>query len=85
MKVGRLFRVAVDLRDRPGELGKLVSMVAATGANVRAIDHDRTRRDIAIGGARVMLELETRGPAHIEAIREQLKRHGYAFEVPALG
>jgi threonine dehydratase len=85
VKVGRLFRVAVDLRDRPGELGKLVSMVAATGANVRAIDHDRTRRDIAIGGARVMLELETRGPAHIEAIREQLKRHGYAFEVPALG
>ena len=63
VKVGRLFRVAVDLRDRPGELGKLVSMVAATGANVRAIDHDRTRRDIAIGGARVMLELETRGPS----------------------
>jgi threonine dehydratase len=85
VKVGRLFRVAVDLRDRPGELGKLVSMVAATGANVRAIDHDRTRRDVAIGGARVMLELETRGPTHIEAIREQLKRHGYVFEVPALG
>jgi threonine dehydratase len=85
VKVGRLFRVAVDLRDRPGELGKLVSMIGATGANVRAIDHDRTRRDVAIGGARVMLELETRGPAHIDAIREQLKRHGYEFEVPALG
>jgi hypothetical protein len=40
---------------------------------------------VAIGGARVMLELETRGPAHIEAIREQLKTHGYNFEVPALG
>jgi threonine dehydratase len=85
VKVGRLFRVAVDLRDRPGELGKLVSAIAATGANVRAIDHDRTRRDVAIGGARVMLELETRGPAHIEAIRDLLKRHDYAFEVPALG
>ena len=84
-KLGRLFRVAVDLHDRPGELGRLVSMVAATGANVRAIDHDRTRRDVAIGSARVMLELETRGPAHIEAIRDQLKRHGYNFEVPALG
>lgn len=85
VKVGRLFRVAVDLRDRPGELGKLVSTIGATGANVRAIDHDRTRRDVAIGGARVMLELETRGPAHIEAIREQLTQHGYVFEVPALG
>ena len=60
-------------------------MIGATGANVRAIDHDRTRRDIAIGGARVMLELETPGPTHIEAIRDQLKRRGYAFEVPALG
>jgi threonine dehydratase len=85
VKVGRLFRVSVDLRDRPGELGKLVSSIAATGANVRAIDHDRTRRDVAIGGARVMLELETRGPAHIETIREQLKSLGYVFEVPALG
>ena len=85
VKVGRLFRVAVDLRDRPGELGKLLSVVGATGANVRAIDHDRTRRDVAIGGARVMLELETRGPAHIEGIREMLKRHGYEFTVPALG
>jgi threonine dehydratase len=85
VKVGRLFRVAVDLRDRPGELGKLVSMIGATGANVRAIDHDRTRRDVAIGGARVMLELETRGPAHIDAIREQLKLHGYDFTVPAVG
>ena len=73
VKVGRLFRVAVDLHDRPGELGKLISAIAATGANVRAIDHDRTRRDVAIGGARVMLELETRGPAHIDTIREQLK------------
>ncbi len=85
VKVGRLFRVAVDLRDRPGELGKLLSVVGATGANVRAINHDRTRRDVAIGGARVMLELETRGPAHIEGIREMLKRHGYEFTVPALG
>lgn len=85
VKVGRLFRVAVDLRDRPGELGNLLLVVGATGANVRAIDHDRSRRDVAIGGARVMLELETRGPAHIDSIREELKRHGYDFSVPTLG
>ncbi len=85
VKVGRLFRIAVDLRDRPGELGKLLSVVGETGANVRAIDHDRTRRDVAIGGARVMLELETRGPEHIEAIRERLARAGYRFVVETLG
>ncbi len=85
VKVGRLFRIAVDLRDRPGELGKLLMCVGETGANVRAIDHDRTRRDVAIGGARVMLELETRGPEHIEAIREHLARAGYQFVVETLG
>jgi threonine dehydratase len=85
VKVGRLFRIAVDLRDRPGELGKLLTCVGETGANVRAIDHDRTRRDVAIGGARVMLELETRGPAHIDTIREHLARAGYRFVVETLG
>jgi threonine dehydratase len=76
-KMGRLYRVAIDLPDRPGELGKLLSCVGATGANVRAISHDRARRDVAIGGARVMLELETRGPEHIAEVRESLARGGY--------
>jgi threonine dehydratase len=77
VKMGRLVRLAIDLHDRPGELGKLLARVGETGANVRAIDHDRTRRDIAIGGTRVMLELETRGPEHIAQIRDRLARSGY--------
>lgn len=81
VKVGRLFRFSVDMHDRPGELGKLLAAVGETGANVRAIDHDRTRRDVAIGGARVVLELETRGPEHIEAVREYLALNGYAIKM----
>jgi threonine dehydratase len=77
VKVGRLVRLSIDLHDRPGQLGKLLALVGETGANVRAIDHDRTRRDIAIGGTRVMLELETRGPEHIAQIRDRLARSGY--------
>jgi len=84
VKVGRLFRVGVDLRDRPGELGKLLSVLGETGANVRAIDHDRTRRDVAIGGARVMLELETRGPEHIDSIRAHLLSRGYVISEEGL-
>jgi threonine dehydratase len=85
VKVGRLFRVGVDLRDRPGELGKLLEVLGETGANVRAIDHDRTRRDVAIGGARVMLELETRGIEHIEAVRARLLSSGYVIREEGLG
>ncbi len=79
IKMGRLFRFAVDLRDRPGELGKLLKMIADTGANVRAIDHDRNRLDVAISAVEVVLELDTRGPEHIAALRAHLEEHGYSI------
>ncbi|HEY2523458.1 MAG TPA: threonine ammonia-lyase [Candidatus Binataceae bacterium] len=76
-KEGRLMRLTVEMRDRPGELQRLLAVITEQGANVRAIQHDRTRRDVRIGGARVTLELETRGHAHIERIREALAASGH--------
>jgi threonine dehydratase len=84
-KTGRLMRISVDLRDRPGELARLLARVGETGANVHSIDHDRTRRDVPIGGARVMLELETRGPDHLTEIRASLTRAGYAVRDESSG
>jgi|SRR5271157_4185659 len=81
VKAGRLLRLAMDLRDRSGELGKLLAAIGETGANVRSIDHDRTRSDVRIGSAHVVIELETRGPEHIEAIRRQLAQRGYAAAI----
>jgi threonine dehydratase len=72
-------RITVDLRDRPAELQKLLALIGETGANVRTISHDRTRRDIPIGNARVMLELETRNPDHIEEIRRRMADRGYSI------
>jgi threonine dehydratase len=76
-KMGRLFRFAIDMHDRPAELARLLTEIAVTGANVHTIEHDRTRRDIPIGSARVMLELETRGPDHIALVRAHLMARGY--------
>jgi threonine dehydratase len=76
-KMGRLFRFAIDMHDRPAELARLLSEIAAAGANVHTIEHDRTRRDVPIGCARVMLELETRGNDHIALIRSHLAARGY--------
>src|SRR5262249_24547509 len=76
-KMGRLYRLAINLHDRPGELSKLLEVVGETGANVHTIEHDRTRLDVPIGGASVMLELETRGPDHVAEIHAHLRRHGY--------
>lgn len=79
-KMGRLFRFQVDLHDRPGELSKLLATVGETGANVRTISHDRARRDVPIGGARVQMELETRGAEHVEAICAALSSRGYQIK-----
>ena len=76
-KMGRLFRFAIDMHDRPAELARLLTEIASAGANVHTIEHDRTRRDVPIGCARVMLELETRGPEHIALIRTHLASKGY--------
>ena len=76
-KMGRLFRFAIDMHDRPAELARLLTEIGSTGANVHTIEHDRTRRDVPIGCARVMLELETRGPEHITLIRTHLASRGY--------
>jgi threonine dehydratase len=77
VKVGRLLRLSVNLHDRPGELSKLLALIGEAGANVHAVSHDRTRRDLAIGSVRVVLELETRGPEHIDALRARLEQCGY--------
>ncbi len=80
VKAGRLYRVCVTLADRPAELSRLLALIGKLGANVRAIDHDRTQRGVAIGAALVELELETRGIDHIGSIRAELTRHGYKIE-----
>ncbi len=74
---GRLTRLSIDLHDRPGELQKLLALVSECAVNVRAIEHDRARRDISIGGVRVILELETRGADHIRELRQRLIDEGY--------
>ena len=80
VKAGRLFRFRVNLADRPAELSRLLDLIGGLGANVSAIDHDRTQRDVALGAALVELELETRGCHHIELIRAKLKQHGYRID-----
>lgn len=78
-KAGRLLRFSINLHDRPGELQKLLALIGAAGANVRTIEHDRTRLSMPIGSACVMLELETRSREHIGEIRERLTQEGYAI------
>lgn len=81
----RLFRVSVRLPDRPGELLRLVSCVAACRANIHQISHERAQPGLALTQVAVTLTLETRGLDHVDAIKLALRKDGFEFLAGAGG
>lgn len=81
VKDGRLVRLGVLLRDRPGTLARVTSLIAEEGANILHIEHDRAfSRRAAIGETEVELTLETSGRAQIDALLARLLAAGYRVE-----
>jgi threonine dehydratase len=78
VKDGRLVRLAVMLRDRPGQLARLTALVAEMRANVLHILHDRAFSRARLGETEVELTLETSGREQIEAVKRHLSEAGYA-------
>ena len=81
VRMGRYLKITVDLKDRPGELERVSSIVARAGANVYAVHHDRTSRDVAVNAAELELELETNDAEHAASIVEELEADGYEVEI----
>jgi threonine dehydratase len=77
VKDGRLVRLGVVLRDRPGELARLCELIADERANILQIEHDRAFSDAPIGEAEVELTLETSGRPQIEELLARLSTAGY--------
>ncbi len=81
VQMGRYLKVTIDLKDRPGELERVSSIVARAGANVYAVHHDRTSRDVAVNAAELELELETDDAEHAADIVDELEAHGYDVRI----
>jgi threonine dehydratase len=77
VKSGRLMKARVTLRDMPGELARLLRVLATTEANVLQISHDRHGARLALGDAVIELEAETRGFEHIAEIEQALQNAGF--------
>jgi threonine dehydratase len=80
-ETGRYLRIRTVLPDRPGALESLSGIISRQEANIYAIHHDRTSRDISMDDAEVELELETRGSDHVEQLLSALRDGGYEIEV----
>jgi threonine dehydratase len=81
VNTGRYLKIRTVLKDRPGALVDLATVIADQRANIFAIHHDRTSRDVAMNAAEVEIDLEMRGEDHVEALLGSLRDHGYEVEV----
>jgi len=77
---GRHLVVRTAVPDRPGELLKLLQLVAEERVNVLSVEHRREGVDIAIGATGIDLTLLTRDEQHCEVLLGQMRGWGYEVE-----
>ncbi len=73
---GRALSVAIIIPDTPGQLVRLLNMVAALGMNVRQIYHRRGELHIPVGQTEVVLEIEARDWAHQTELIQRFAAEG---------
>ena len=78
LAAGRYLSVRVRIADRPGELARLLGLVAELGANVVDVEHSRTTSHLDLGEVEVALSVETRGAEHRVELLAALSAAGHA-------
>jgi len=73
---GRIYRFDAVISDRPGGLCHLSGVLAAAGANVTEILHNRTFAGPDLSRVHVLCTVETRDRAHITELQQRLAENG---------
>ena len=81
VETGRYLKIRTVLEDRPGALEDLLAVISGYRANIYAIQHDRTSRDIGMSDTEVEIDLETRGHDHVAELLEAMEANGYEVDV----
>lgn len=77
---GRYFAFHTRIADRPGALFRLLGAIAEVGANIVGVEHHREGASVQMGDVDVLLQIETKGPAHIQELTDRLHADGYVVE-----
>jgi threonine dehydratase len=77
---GRYLVVRSRLEDRPGELIKLLNLVAQERANVVSVEHHREGMDVPVTESEIELTLAMRDEHHCSVLLEALRSLGYTVE-----
>ncbi|MGY1772964.1 threonine ammonia-lyase [Blastococcus sp. SYSU D00813] len=78
---GRYLSLRLRVPDRPGSLVAVLGELAACGANVLEVEHERTSQRLHLGEVEVAVVVETRGPDHADRVLAGLRAGGWAVEV----
>jgi len=73
---GRLCRFTAVISDRPGGLADLAKQIAATGASIKEVVHDRAFASSDVSTVTVLCTVETRNHEHFAQLRAHLKAQG---------
>lgn len=76
VRAGRLARLKVSARDVPGTLAAITATVAAAGANIDEVHHQRAFTTLAAQNVEIELVIQTRGPQHIADVLAALQAAG---------
>jgi threonine dehydratase len=81
VRAGRLARLRVSARDVPGTLALITATVAAAGANINEVHHQRAFTTLAAQNVEVELVIQTRGPQHITEVLDALVQKGLSAQL----
>jgi threonine dehydratase len=74
---GRYLGVAILIPDRPGQLARIVDVIARNRANILSVAHHREGRNIGVLQTEAELTLETRDEVHSQILIRALTDEGF--------
>jgi threonine dehydratase len=77
---GRYLVIRTRIPDRPGELVRLLSLIAEARGNVVSVEHHREGMDIPVAETEVELTLITRDQEHCTVLLDEMSSWGYTVE-----
>jgi threonine dehydratase len=77
---GRYLVLRTRIPDRPGELVKLLGLIAEARGNVVSVEHHREGMDLPVAETEVELTLITRDQEHCAVLLDEMASWGYTVE-----
>ena len=79
--MGRMMKIFILLKDKPGALKEVVDELASLSANIVEVVHDRLSSNVRAGTTGVTLSLETEDQKHTDEIIQHLKEKNIEFKI----